>query len=570
MPRSAEDHGYWIRAEDTDFFAKVRSGEDDNNSSEVSSLHHASGHVHTHPAQGESNYARTTPAGKRVFGPTSSFIEQFDNATIDEQGSLQSISHSGPVLPQTGHIHTPPPTRDSSFKRKLHGDAPQYDTPPSIISRRLNNAPEQWFERTPGMALPLTSPFNVTPMKFTPWNPYDNGPATAPAMSRPGLLWESASRSSLPMNSSFADDPFVTQQVIGLDTQKTVATPFDLPGSHPYLAAPISLHAPDRPRSASPAGGALRTSSAAKLPIEVQQCPGHVDPSLVCPPAALNQRPRSSTVSALVVSRRPYQFQLEQSRKDKTDKSRTLIDVSPSDSRSVTPLNRPRLQHRSMTDSRVRQSCLPQLSSFPGPAGKMSSAFMSDPDRDESPLKRHKSDAKQKSTTLAHQRNSVVLHVDEDGMARPRIVSLGEEVGDSSPETALMSRLGSEHSSVVSGRRMSASSQSHEPPVSPANDALESLREVFEDRQRRKQGRLIALSVRSMLTSEKLLKPRLLAHTSPRGSQKSSRHNVRRSMSMLLRSGRTRIAPAQRRLPPCRFLSNTRPLVPTTARMAQP
>ena len=124
----------------------------------------------------------------------------------------------------SSQMQTPPPTRDSSSKRKAQQTALQFGTPSTIIQKKVLS--------TPGVPAPVPSdgfatfstPLQFPGLQFSPdafQFPVD-GSSSAPALPHSRFVWDTPGASDAGM--IFSDDPFATPSNLGA-AQNWFATP---------------------------------------------------------------------------------------------------------------------------------------------------------------------------------------------------------------------------------------------------------------------------------------------------------------------------------------------------------
>lgn len=445
-----------------------------------------------------------------------SFLEQFDETTLQDSfnTSVMQTLKSTPFA----QTQTPPPTRDTSTRRKAQ-ELQQFvqQTPSTIASRRMSVAGEAWRQKTEGSMSMEGSPYQFTPLQITPpgrSEVFNMGATTAPVFSHSGLLWDPQSlvqsgQTSFPL---LGEDPFVANTFTsGLTMNPTL----QIRSSKPPVQTPARLtipqqqfNDPGRPHSAGP----VHLRQNAMLPPSSLSATSSVDPNMLWMSKTVNNlsRARSNTVAGAtsLENRQPYQYHLDQMKREKTlEKSRKVIQQPQQPTmQSIVPARNPTVNlatfdkpriglRRSMTDSKIRT--IPEPLSRPASLCSVDGHDLTEGltlitvPRTSSPLKRYKAEAFKSSFSQSsqQQRQSVILTVDEKGRARAQVTTVGNTPVDSPiPEDDHDQSDGDAESTLTMKSTTTAARKALDPASVDCNDAHDALRQVVQERQRKKQN----------------------------------------------------------------------------------
>lgn len=442
-----------------------------------------------------------------------SFLEQFDETTIQDSFGTSGMQ----TLKSTPYaqMQTPPPTRDTASRRKAQqSQQSAQETPSTIASRRMSVAGEAWRQKAGGNTPMEASPYQFTPLQITPpvhAEIYNMGPTTAPVYSQSGMLWDLQNipqgASQVPYSIS-DEDPFVASSFgrgppMGQPTQQRIPKP---PPAPARLTIPQhQVLDPGRPHSAGPVS--LRQT--AMLPPSSFSVVPSVDPSMLWMTKKVGglSRTRSNTVGGtqIMEDRQPYQYHLDQLKREKNlDKSRKVVPQSQqvptlpsSQLRNPVPASTtfepPRIGlRRSMTDSKIRT--IPEPLTRPASICSVDGQDLAEGlmlgniRRTSSPLKRYKADAYMPSFAQNTKRQSVMLLVDEKGRARAQVTTAGGTLVEPSIHEDEDDRSDAdEDASLTMKSSVTAASKAHASAPRGCNDAQDALRQVVQERQRKKQ-----------------------------------------------------------------------------------
>jgi len=461
----------------------------------------------------QSRQTSTTTVGYHQSSfPTPSFLGQFNGTTIQDRSYTQGTMAQS-ITPSV-QMQTPPPTRDASSRRK-----PQQSklvtaaTASTIPSRRMSVPGNSWLKRPSGVSHIDASPFAYTPLQFSPSDPTQllqtptSGSVTAPAYPQSGLFWDPNSNHELAFSSfsTIADDPSNSPPQ---DAGTSFSHHLDMSSSNQQLSTFAIPVKPTldfaRPQSARPADVKRPGVCYDKVSSSFLDTSGSVNPSLLYTASDIDHnllsRSNSLPTGTMMDDRQPYQYQIESLKREKelirsrrTPKKQSRPGPGPLLANSALDLQ------RSLTDIRARQNQthIPNLSQTSNMSEITHGLHQAHLPRNASPLKKQKSDAREKGgrNGRSSARKSIVLTVDAKGRAKTEVKTIKEDArlrvdekrashppdflddSDSSdlPESALPSR---STSSMVSHTG---------PENSPArSDAQEALAEVMRDRQQRR------------------------------------------------------------------------------------
>lgn len=365
---------------------------------------------------------------------TNSFLDQLDGASLQEPFSGWLTMESINVT--TSHMQTPPPTRDTSTRRKAHQPAIKNSTPSTIKSQRQSAPAKGWLQQNLDQAPLEPSPVQMTPLQFSPPASHsfsNEGAATAPAYPQSNIFWGSDTHNDpdLMSFSSHVDDPFSTPSQGGLSlgipqwpSVKAKARAGTSSGiSNPTTRNPSFSHGLARSQTAKPT-----TTFRSDGPYDDFTTSG-VDPSMLWSSQISDSRqlmipdlPAGTSVEGVL----PYQYQVEELRRQKEQQrmmkssrhSRSSVGASSASGDAAPSLR------RSLTDSRSRKSMV--QSSFSDPLEQDGGSRSSHIPRHSSPLKRQRLDPNSGSSDYCSgsPRKSVVLAIDESGRARTVVQSV--------------------------------------------------------------------------------------------------------------------------------------------------
>lgn len=432
-----------------------------------------------------------------VQGPfvNNSFLERFDGTSLDESAFMPSNSTGSAT--SYHHMHTPPPTRDATSQRRLHKPTPLQTRAVGDQDMRRMSAPSAPMQHNIENSQPTYEHAAMPPGQTNMVQWQMPGPAPAPMGANSNMFWDPhrAATSSFTMYSSISEDPFAPEpwsNPIVYD-QSPVPTLSASETFHPSVpVARLRAQSAARPRSAGPFSANNLVPRLRPMSFAAPANPSGVDPSLLMTGQGSMSHAIGNPFAASfpVDGRRPYQFQLEQMRKEKEDSARRAIRQ---------PRPRPLATafssglRRSMTDGRARRCNSPLRHPDFQPANVVSDSTddlrNTHIPRDSSPLKRHRSDAHRPSLFSPHaQRQSVVLMVDEEGRARTEVRTLPASTDDDDDTVTLQ-----HHKSLSPTRNLPLSrtqslSQASETPFEASEDPSDARNALIADRQRRKKG----------------------------------------------------------------------------------
>lgn len=423
---------------------------------------------------------------------THSFLEQFDGT------SLQEPFVSWPPMDSTAEnmsqMQTPPPTRDTSTKRKPHQPPITFNTPSTIKSRRQSVPTNDWLKRSVDQTPLDSSPLSFNAPAYSPPNiqhfPGD-APFTAPAYPQSNIFWGQDSQNdadamtfSTQANTSFTSPP--ERSLFASSNQWPSAKASSNTSNTRSISAldvnsgQVSLTKASRSQHADP------TTAVASDTAYEQLSMSGVDPSVLFSRQAADIRQLAmpeAPVERSVQQISPYQYhvdelkrQKEQQRRMKSTSRRFQGSIGgASTSGDVAPSLR-----RSLTDSRSRRSVL--QSSFSDPVDHEGDLALSGIPRHSSPLKRLRTNSviSGRERDNSSPRKSVVLAVDESGRARTVV----QTIADPTRRPSHISTANNDGDSDTEDQHQTAGGKL-EMQMPGRQDAQEALRAMRRERQQR-------------------------------------------------------------------------------------
>ena len=322
-------------------------------------------------------------------------------------------------------MQTPPPTRGTSAKKPQQGQQIAFGTPSTIASRRFMT-PQQPVVPSNHMTPTQHTPMQFPQLQFSPdMYQFSNlGPASAPVSSQSRMMWAQTSPAQ-PVPQATLDDPFapamspnVSWPGQGLQHSNAQTVSFDTPAMSGF---PVQAPHP-RPASAVPLSATFAN------PSMYETTSAGVDPSLlytspIRPVVRSNSRSKKARSQVQAAENQCKDSNALAHRRSDTDSS---ADTTSS-------LAGTHLQ-RSNTTGNAR----PKSAHFaPGTVESLSRRNSVNPiARTDSPVKRFgRSSLGSISESKPRQRTSVILTVDENGIARTETRRL-----DSSPTRSIRER----------------------------------------------------------------------------------------------------------------------------------
>jgi len=315
------------------------------------------------------------------------------------------------------HMQTPPPTRGASAKKPQQPTPIAFGTPSTIAARRFMTPQQPVVASDAGLS--QQAPMHIPQLQFSPdmYQFASLGPASAPVLPQTPLLWERMQSPSMFTQQSPLDDPFaptrsqsmtwpVASPQQPIDAQKPL---FDTPAMSSFAVQP------PHPRHLS----AVPTGSNFSAATVVPSSSASLDPSLIY------SSPAPPVVSTNTRSTKTRTQQAPVPLK-KQDSSRLAppLDDSVSSAANVFNNFRPDIR-RNNTTGQIRLKSATPTSNTEASFGR--SSTIAQIPRTESPLKRVGKVPLGSISEYKPKRASVILRVDENGIARTETVGRREE-----------------------------------------------------------------------------------------------------------------------------------------------
>jgi hypothetical protein len=338
-----------------------------------------------------------------------------------QMGAEQPMMQAAFNLPQ---MQTPPPTRGTSAKKAQQSVQIAFGTPSTIASRRFATPQQAVMSMNP-QPVHQQTPIHFPQLQFSPdmFHFANSGPASAPVMPQTQMLWAQMQSPEAVTQPSSLADPFAPVTSGGTpwpapppQQQMMAQTPmFDTPAMASF---PIQPPHP-RPASAVPSSGAYIAST---VPAATS---ASLDPSLIYSSPIRPSTARYSPPETAATVQQPFvpkrkdsavpSHQPNQAPRDSTSPLVPVPEITGSGLRrsNTTGTVRPRSAHPVLNskDSLNRSNSITQIS------------------RTTSPLKRAGRTPLGSISEHTPKRASVILTVDENGMART------ETIGGPAPES---------------------------------------------------------------------------------------------------------------------------------------
>ncbi|KAF2769357.1 hypothetical protein EJ03DRAFT_382696, partial [Teratosphaeria nubilosa] len=317
----------------------------------------------------------------------------------------------------SNQMQTPPPTRGTSFRKSQQPVQVAFGTPSTIASRRFLQTPQQPALQSNLAADQQHTPVQFPQLQFSPdmYQHTNMGPASAPVMPQTQLLWAQMQSPHAMVQPSPLGDPFgstTTQQMqwpapSPVQQEMAQIPPFSTPAMTSFSVQP------PHPRPAS----AVPLAQPQQLFFAVPATSASLDPSLIYS-SPVRPIVRSSSRSS---RSKPQSLAAGSKRKDSDATSQQPRD-STSPTTSITDISGPGLRRSNTTGTTKAQPV--QQSLRPAEPLSRSNSFTQVP-RTTSPLKRVGRTPLGRISERNSKRASVILTVDENGMARTQ--TLGAE-----------------------------------------------------------------------------------------------------------------------------------------------
>ncbi|KAH9828368.1 hypothetical protein Tdes44962_MAKER09358, partial [Teratosphaeria destructans] len=316
-------------------------------------------------------------------------------------------------------MQTPPPTRGTSCKKSQPPAQVAFGTPSTIASRRLMQTPQQ--PAVPGnlAADQQHTPVHFPPLQFSPdmYQYTHLGPASAPVMPQTQLLWAQMQSPDVTVQPSPLGDPFGSSTTPQTQWPTPSPVPHEMAQTPPFHTPAMTSFSvqPPHPRPAS----AVPLAPSPHLVLAPPTTSASLDPSLIYS-SPVRPIVRSSSRSSKA---KPPSLAAGSKRNDGVSTSQQPRD-STSPTTSIPDLSGPGLR-RSHTTGTTRAHPVQPSRRSAEPLSRSNS--VTQVPRTTSPLKRMGRTPLGRISEHHPKRASVILTVDENGMARTQTVGAEPE-----------------------------------------------------------------------------------------------------------------------------------------------
>lgn len=360
--------------------------------------------------QAQESRKQQPPSQTAYHAPVTGPVRQVEFQTSPPQPAMHLSGESN-------QMQTPPPTRGTSARKPQQPAQIAFGTPSTIASRRFMTPQQAMMASDAGYPQPL--PMGIPPLQFSPdMCQFANlGPASAPVLPQTQLFWGETQASDMFAQQDPLDDPFASARsqrmaLRAASPQSSINAqkrPFDTPAMSSFAVQPPH----------SPPLSAIRMDSRDSTATMMSSSSASLDPSLIyCSPA-----PR-----VVIANNRPIKDKIEQAaaplkRHDGTRLAQPSHDSVPPTAKVYNTL-RPDIRRNNTTGMIRQRSVTPTSNS--DPSVSRSSTIAQIP-RTDSPLKRIGKVSLGSISENKPKRASVVLKVDENGIARTETVGRRRE-----------------------------------------------------------------------------------------------------------------------------------------------